>query len=661
MKKHLEYSKIRVPVIFTLLLIILIAAFGFQYTQEITTQKKLGTYADCSSSGDIVSDSDLLYPGNIVTETVKLVPGEYKSFTVFFDTLGRANSGTIAVNINSDSVNQAFAVNASDLSANPQQIFTFDQPIKSDKTTTYQITVRSGVTDKSTAPSITARKIESSDDVTPYSVNGKATLKTLKIHFNISDKTVVASPYILGAIISLILLFAIYLVCRRFKKIKIEAIAVAAFAVLAIGYSFVFAPMTVPDEPLHYLSAYNLSNRFMMKYQPGQVEMRDDDYKLYSTSQTRAGLLDYYKLSQDFSFTDKSGTSTVHQAEPIEDRPLSYVFSSVGITIGRIFDLGAYPTFYLGRFMNLLLMALCLYFSMKLMPFGKIAMFAVATLPMTLHLAGSFSYDVYNIGLCMVLIAYLIKLIYSHDKVTITDLIIVSAIAACVIPYKSVYIGIGFLAFLIPKGNFKSKAQKWVYRLVMSLAGVVMIIPVQFARYFSISSETTAINGVATFNYTLHDFFTMPIKMVSVFCRTIATNIDWYYNTMIGGSLAWFQIDLPSILIFAFTAILILTLIRREDEPQILRPLSRAYVGVLFAATAFLILFVMLLDCTPYGGGSILGVQGRYLLPVIPMLLLLTRNNTLVLNRNIDNYVVFGSAYLNIFALLSLYISIISI
>lgn len=661
MKTNLKYSKIRIPLFFSLLIILLIAAIGFQYTQEISTQKKDGTYADCTSTGDIVPDPELLVPGNIVTETVSVKPGQYNSFTIFFDSLGRNSSGTIAVNINGSDVNKAFAVNASDIAANPKQVFTFDNPINLDKNNTYKITIRSLVADKSTAPTVTARKIESKDSNTPYYVNGQASLKTLKIHFNITEKTVVVTPYIIGALISVILLFAIFFVCRRFKKVKIEAIAVTVFAVLSIGYSFVFAPMTVPDESLHYLSAYNLSNRYMMKYTPGKVEMRDGDYKLYSTSDTRCGLLDYYKLSKDFSFTDKIGTSSVHEMKPIEDRPLAYVFSSVGITLGRLLNLGAYPTFYLGRFMNLLFMALCLYFAMKLIPFGKIALFAVATLPMTLHLAGSYSYDVYNIGLCMVLTAYLIKLIYSDKKVTLTDFIIVSLTAACVIPYKSVYIGLGFLAFLIPKGNFKTKAQKWIYKLVFAFIGIIMIIPVQFARYFSIAAETTAINGVALPYYTVKNFFTMPVKMLSVFARTFATNTDWYYNTMIGNSLGWFQVELPSIFIIAFTLLLLFAFLKRDDEAHALKPVSRLYVTAIFVATIFLILFLMLLDCTPFGSGSILGVQGRYLLPMLPMLLLATRSNALVLRRNIDNCVIFASAYVNIFALLSLYISIISI
>lgn len=661
MKTNPKYSKIRKPLLFSLLIIMLAAAIGFQYTQEIRTQKINGTYADCTSTGDIVPDSDLLAPGNIVTETVKVAPGEYKSFSIFFDTLGRNNTGTIAVNINGSGVDKAFAVNCADIAGTPCRVFNFDSPISADKDNSFKITIRSLVTDKSTAPTITACKIESKDSNTPYYVNGQASLKTLKIHFNITDKTVVVTPYIIGALISLILLFAVYFICRRFKKVKIEAVAVTVFAVLSIGYGFVFAPMTVPDESLHYLSAYSLSNRYMMKYTPGKVEMRDDDFKLYSTSDTRCGLLDYYKLSKDFSFTDKTGTSSVHEMSPIEDRPLAYIFPSVGITLGRLLNLGAYPTFYLGRLMNLLFMALCLYFAMKLMPFGKIALFAVATLPMTLHLVGSYSYDVYNIGLCMVLTAYLFKLIYSDKKVRLKDFLIVSVIAGCVIPYKSVYIGLGFLSFLIPKSNFKTKAQKWICKLVFAFIGIIMIIPVQFARYLTIAADSTAINGVNIPYYTVKNFFTMPVKMLSIFARTFATNTDWYYNTMIGSSLGWFQVELPSIFVVAFTVLLLLTLLKREDEAHTLKPVSRLYVTAIFVATILLILFLMLLDCTPFGSGSILGAQGRYILPMLPMLLLATRNNTLVLKRNIDNYVVFASAYINIFALLSLYISIISI
>ena len=67
--------------------------------------------------------------------------------------------------------------------------------------------------------------------------------------------------------------------------------------------------------------------------------------------------------------------------------------SALGIVLATLLNLGSFPLFYLGRFFNLLMFAALAYFAVRITPVGKNAMMVAGLLPMTLHLASSYSYD----------------------------------------------------------------------------------------------------------------------------------------------------------------------------------------------------------------------------------------------------------------------------
>ena len=63
----------------------------------------------------------------------------------------------------------------------------------------------------------------------------------------------------------------------------------------------------------------------------------------------------------------------------------------------------------------------------------------------------------------------------------------------------------------------------------------------------------------------------------------------------------------------------------------------------------------MLLLCigwTPAGSPFIQGVQGRYFISILPLVMLAVRNNTLVLKKDIDRYLVLAGGTANILLLL---------
>lgn len=100
-----------------------------------------------------------------------------------------------------------------------------------------------------------------------------------------------------------------------------------------------------------------------------------------------------------------------------------------------------------------------------------------------------------------------------------------------------------------------------------------------------------------------------------------------------------------------FALLLILSFFRRRDEKCVFRFSERCWILVLSFCTVILIIMSMFLTWTPQSYSSVEGVQGRYFLPIFPLLFLVFRNNMVVAEKRLDRHIMFCIGPLNIFVL----------
>ena len=81
----------------------------------------------------------------------------------------------------------------------------------------------------------------------------------------------------------------------------------------------------------------------------------------------------------------------------------------------------------------------------------------------------------------------------------------------------------------------------------------------------------------------------------------------------------------------------------------------RVWTGFLCAACAGLTMLSMLIAWTPVSSRVILGVQGRYFLPFLPVLLLALKNQTVVLTKDENRSILYLMCCLNGYALVRLF------
>jgi len=86
----------------------------------------------------------------------------------------------------------------------------------------------------------------------------------------------------------------------------------------------------------------------------------------------------------------------------------------------------------------------------------------------------------------------------------------------------------------------------------------------------------------------------------------------------------------------------------RMDITLKIRIFSLGLAGIM-AAMAFV---AIICDCTPVNSQRIAGFQGRYLLPILPLTIILLKNKRVILSKNVDKYLILFLTYLHCFIIL---------
>lgn len=460
--------------------------------------------------------------------------------------------------------------------------------------------------------------------------------------------------YTVIALLSIAFLTVFYFLVN-YRDIKIEKLflIVTAFGVLL--YMIIFSPFTVPDEPTHYLSAYHLSNAFLFKPSQlfsDQLILRKEDYAFYSHLSTKLDRDLYLNIASNFSLF-AHGNATVKVTHIMEtSAPLGYVASALGITLSRIFHLGAIPSIYVGRFFNAASCIFIGYLAIKRIPYGKAAVLALYSLPMTMHLLASYSYDGTIIAVAVYFIAQFLYIKEKDGVASKKDIILLVLSIALLAPMKLVYLPITFLVLLIPKEKLSiSTKTANLIKLLAVLSGIAALLIVQMpniiSRVFSTNVQNYSGEGI---NYSTSWALSHIKDTVNVFVNTIINKSDFYISTFVGSGLGWFQIGLPMYLYLPFIILMLLCVFRREGEPKPFDFASKLFTVAISLVVCGLVLYSLFVIWTAQGSPIIEGVQGRYFLPTAFLLFLILRNGYITVKPKYDKYIAFMFAFLNYLA-----------
>ena len=422
------------------------------------------------------------------------------------------------------------------------------------------------------------------------------------------------------------------------RRCRIEKVFVFTILCLGVIYNFVLTPYMTPDESYHIDMSYRHSNTLLGIESAGENKCykRQDDTELEFTSSPS---LENYKIIYDglFSMAENDTLVEAEATSTTEAPMIIYLPAVLGMTLARLLHLGTVPMLLLGRWFSLLGFTILTYFGMKKLPFGKTALFLLAVLPMNLQQCTSFSYDAVITGVSFLYICWCVSLAFGEKQVKATDMLGLGILGIILVYGKSgVYLPLALLIFLIPAARFGGKRVRNLCVLGLFLLPVLCFLNQNTATvsYIATTTEATATVGSSTTaGYTIGYFLSQPLELVRMLANTLSDKTAFYLESLVGQKMGWVEIDISEVISMLFWLLLILASLKTKEEPMYIRTGQKWWIVFVCAVCAGLILAGMLLTWTPRGYVSIEGVQGRYLIPLMPALLLVLRNPRLTWDR----------------------------
>lgn len=443
--------------------------------------------------------------------------------------------------------------------------------------------------------------------------------------------------------IYLIAQYAIYALLRRKGSFSATLWSfTVALAMWGVFFIALFPPFCVPDEPYHYYAAYQLSDvlLFLGQGHDTTLPMRIEDIEFANgeaaSIQLHAGsyamiakeIFDGSIQAEVIDYTTRSLPQSL-ASNPFQDR----LAPAIGLTIGRLLGLNGLLTFYCGRLMSLALFVVLAHFAVKQLPIGRPVMMTICLLPMTLHLAGSFSYDSFTISMAFLLTAMILNIIIGGKKVTRKQIALVLVVAVLLAPCKVVYSFIVFLILFARPDQFETKKQCAIVKALViggAYLSLALYKAVDVVGMFESPKDSTDLDYRGEESgqfYNLSTIVQNLSSMPEIYARTLVTNFDHNARSLVGGSLGWFQGNIQATLyiIIALYIILLLSCIKsRNDSKELSTPMRVTSLSI--ACVSWLaVMTSMLVGWTFVNENVINGLQGRYLLPVLPLLLLAIR------------------------------------
>lgn len=467
------------------------------------------------------------------------------------------------------------------------------------------------------------------------------------------------------------------------------------YALLAAGLGLVFClvlpPYAAPDEQFHINQAFSGATRLAtcldfdgwhLRAVPLATTFRRPSDQNARIEDERTTVFIWQAVSEEF-FTlspDAFGSHAQYDEPQADVGGELYFFSTLGVFLGFVLHLGFVPTLFLGRLANLAAYTLLTAWAVKRSPVAKPVFAAAGLLPMSLHLAASFSRDSLLLGLAFLYTALCLEGAFGAGAAAAAplprrQLLLIAAVGLLLAPAKSVYLPLCGLCLLIPAARLGRRGRA---KLAGFLAACLLMFALSGARYAiagflqqaipaAQQAEAASVEGGAlpdeggadapgepgepaepaelsagavdpdSICFSAAYILAHPGLTVQLLLRSLTQNADHYIKTLVGGKLSYYSLEIGWGWVVACYLLLAAACRAAEgggrpgaaagaemlpapgEARRIAR--ARALAGLLALASAGL----AVLGCvswTPTYYETIYGLQGRYFLPVLPAALL---------------------------------------
>ncbi len=544
----------------------------------------------------------------------------------------------------------------------------YDEPVQSDTKYKFAFDKQSNSKDREYEIVITYEN-ESSSNPVLYNTektyeNGTLTINEEKqpgtLSFEIYYYSRYATIIFTVAIIAITIISILALYLLMFKNIKFEKLFVCTVLILGLAYVFVIPMYRGHDEHAHFFKAYEIStgvfntpiiNEHSITTIPSAFfDVLHEDY---NTEERYINATYYDDVIRSAGVeVDEENTITVGGEYMAVYSPLPYIPQALTIRIMSLFTDNLLIIFYMTRIVNLLVSVFLLYLAIKIIPFGKNIIFFIAIIPTTLSQIASVSPDALTITSSILFVAYLLKLIFGKDKITIKNIITLAVIGTVLGLCKIVYVPLALLTLLIPKEKYNKKRD----RVLMCVLAVALPIIANLAWLGVASTHLSLIDNNKSDAQKLN-ILSNPIEYLRICFYTLYHDFDLYLMQLFGGFMEHIEmVHVGWINVIAYIIIFIIIVLFDKDIKVKLDKKMKITISIVLFIICGLIYTSIYMQWSTLKNYYINGVQGRYFVELLLPFMLVLGQNKLVKESgkiNLVKVIAYSGVLLNTVAILT--------
>ena len=428
--------------------------------------------------------------------------------------------------------------------------------------------------------------------------------------------------YIVFAAVCLMLLaFTITTMCVYLKsgstaELKPEKLFLAAAIPLCIAWFFLVPPWSTGDSEAHYLAVYRLSNLFLGQSGSSEWMGRTDDVLFYrdiwwSSTTPMTGGYEILKSNFQLFANDRSLIEMTARSEKMNYYSVfCYIPQTLALVVGRLIGFGPIFNCYLVKAFTAIFYVVLCYRAIKKAPYCKGIIAFCAFLPSSLMMSGAFSYEPMVIVTTLNFISSVLLLRESPDD---NKALTIACIWTFILGATK---GGGYL-LLLPLLLIVPARQKGLKHIgkflpmvfgLFSVALFDMVLPAGSLYQFGSKG-----NGFMTASFALENPVSYMIMVFKTYPRFGAEMLE----DLFGSKLCWGEKVVP--LGFSLVMFAVILIIAASDEKLDKLKKNDILIASLVVLIALLSTPAMLLSWTPEGSDVILGIQGHYFMPVLPL------------------------------------------
>lgn len=436
------------------------------------------------------------------------------------------------------------------------------------------------------------------------------------------------------------------------SKLPEEYLFLGIAVPMGIVFLMFLSGNSVHDGTTHLAKVYHYSNMLL-----GQAEEDSNNYVYLRLDEAEnfSGLfVNLYReneMAEQFwdiseSFWKRGEENGLVRSTEFRGTNASSIFEYLpgvlGMTLGRLLGGSVSLNILLAKICFLAFYVMMAFWAIKISPYFKAAIAFVALLPMGMYQAAGITYDSVVIATGLVILAYFFRArAFPLKRYEICILLGLSAVLGCL--KGGFYLPLLLIFLAVPSERQGGKKKKWALFLGCIIAGgASMLICFSYAYWSMLTrvlgigmsevateavniAETTSVvetvPGTETISYGIAYFFKEPIGFLQLFIRTAIQRAEFYLGGALGYRMAWTDRTVNWIVLLMFCLLLggATSRVEGQTEPAVSLKERGLVAGIVFLE--FLGFHILMLLETPINDPVINGVQGRYFIVLIPLLL----------------------------------------